>query len=164
LSHGRQNDVLTATQPTPPPADLCLSPALQDYLRHCVQERLREEGIERSPWFRIHLYLCLGDADCAQALDRDLRQQAEAGGAELGLIALFGQLAPGMDIQAAMARQLRLMHGCDRQLQLLTTPSESRLTQLCVGPRRYAVLTMHERSSRLHCVMPCPMLVFSPLG
>ncbi|MDN3922616.1 hypothetical protein [Roseateles violae] len=152
-----------ATLPCSSPADQCLSPALQAYLRDCVRQRLQSEGLPPTPWFRIHLYLRLGDMASAQALDRDLRQQAQGGGSLLGLIALFGQLAPDLDIQSALARQLRLMHGCDRQLQLPTPPAEHRLSQVCIGPRRYAVLTLHGQSSRLHCVMPCPMLVFAPL-
>ncbi|WP_077034016.1 hypothetical protein [Pelomonas sp. KK5] len=137
-----------------------LSPGLQAYLRNCVQERLQEEGHAGSPWFRIHLYLRLGDAGTAAALDRDLRQHRNQ-----GLIALFGQLAPELpSMQAALARQLHLMHGYDRQLQLVSAPAEQRPTQLQLGEQRFAVFTLHGDADCLHRVMPCPMLVFCPLA
>jgi len=137
-----------------------LSPALQAHLRECVRERLREEGRNHSPWFRIHLYLRLGCPVSAAQLDRELRQHTEGG--RIGMIALFGQLAPGLDIQTAMARQLLLMHGCDKQLHLVTPPSEKRVTCLHLGSQRFDVLTLHEDADSLRRVMPCPMLVFCP--
>ena len=142
----------------PPAGEPPLSAALQSYLRNCVRERLQSEGRSTLPWFRIHLYLRLGDASSAAALDRDLRQQ----GPTQGLIALFGELGPGLTIQTAMARQLHLMHGADTQLQLVTPPSEQRLTQLTLDSHRYSVLTLHGEADCLHHVMPCPMLVFCP--
>lgn len=156
-----------AAPPTLPGAgaELRLSPALQSYLRECVSDRLMEErryasGEAQLPWFRIHLYLSLGDPASALAVDHDLREGCVPGG--MGLIALFGQLAPGLDIHEAMCRQMHLMHGCDEALELLTPPSEKRWTRLNVGPCRYSVLTLHEQAERLHRVMPCPMLIFSP--
>jgi hypothetical protein len=126
-----------------------------------VRDRLRSEGRWQAPWFLIRLYLRLGEAASAEALDRDLRHQA-ASGPSPGLIALFGQLAPGMDMHEALSRQLRLMHSCDPQLHLLTPPSEARPTHLVLGSHRYSVMSMHEHAASLHRVMPCPMLVFSP--
>ncbi len=139
-----------------------LSDGLQAYLRNCVHERLEREGHSRMPWFRIHLYLRLGDAPSAAAVDRDLRQHS--GGERQGLIALFGQLAPDLTIHTAMARQLHLMHGCDRQLHLVTPPSESQPTLLNLGGHRYEVLTSHDQADCLHRIMPCPMLIFCPVG
>lgn len=140
-----------------------VSASLQTYLADCVRERLRREGHSSADaWFRIRLYLSLGDEATATELDRDLR--AEAIGAPSGLIAMFGQLLPGLSTQAALVRQLTLMHHCDKQLHLLGTPSESRPTEVQVGPHRYAVLMMHEHADCLHRVMPCPMLVFNPIS
>jgi len=143
---------------TPAAAEPPLSPTLQGYLRNCVRDRLRSEGRDTVPWFRIKLYLRLGDATSAVALDRDLRQQ----GPTQGLIALFGELGPGLTIQTAMARQLHLMHGADADLQLETSPSEQQFTQLNLDTHRYAVMTLHGDADCLHRVMPCPTLVFCP--
>lgn len=140
-----------------------VSASLQSYLRDCVRSRLRRESLcSDSTWFRIRLYLNLGDEGTAAELDRDLR--SEAIGAPSGLIALFGHLVPGLSTQAAMEQQLALMHRCDSQLRLLGRASESRITQLQFGPQRYAVLMLHEHADCLHRVMPCPMLVFNPLA
>ena len=139
-----------------------LSPALQSYLRDCVQERLKQEGQgSETDWFRIRLYLQLGDEECAAALDHDLRAAALVG--RSGLIAVFGQLAPGLEnCHEALTRQLMLLQGCDEQLQLTSPCSASRPTHLQFGEHRYAVLTLHEHADSLHRVMPCPMLVFVP--
>ncbi|MDY0744079.1 hypothetical protein SNE35_06165 [Paucibacter sp. R3-3] len=127
----------TAPAAPAPAVEPPLSPALQGYLRNCVRDRLRSEGRDTLPWFRIHLYLRLGDAASAAALDRDLREQ----GPTQGLIALFGDLEPGLTIETAMARQLDLMS---------------------LDTRRYAVMTLHGDADCLHRVMPCPTLVFCP--
>ena len=139
-----------------------LSPALQSYLRDCVQERLKQEeqGCD-TDWFRIQLYLQLGDEGCVAALDQDLRTAALVG--RSGLIAVFGQLAPGLSCHEALTRQLMLLQGCDEQLQLTSPCSTSRPTHLQFGEHRYAVFTMHEEADSLHRVMPCPILVFVPI-
>ncbi len=152
----------TATAPPPVSCEPVLSAALQAYLRNCVHECLQSQGHAHTHWFRIHLYLRMGDPASAAAVDRDLRERT--GGTAQGLIALFGQLAPGLTIQTAMARQLHLMHGCDTQLELETPPSESRGTQLHLGENRYEVVTLHGDADCLHRVMPCPMLVFCPVN
>lgn len=143
-------------------AEPALSPALQSYLRDCVRERLEQEGCpSASDWFRIHLYLQLGDPASAEALDQDLSSPAVGGFA--GLIAIFGQLAPGLSCQQALARQMALLQACDTELQLLSPCTPNRPTQVQHGEYRYSVLMLHERANSLHCVMPCPMLVFSPV-
>ena len=138
-----------------------MRPALQSYLRNCVQERLKQEeqGCE-TDWFRIQLYLQLGDEECATALDQDLRTAALVG--RSGLIAVFGQLAPGLNCHDALTRQLMLLQGCDEELQLTSPCSADRPTHLQFGEHRYAVLTLHEEADCLHRVMPCPILVFVP--
>ena len=135
-----------------------LSPALQGYLRNCVRDRLQSEGHNPLPWFRISLYLRLGDEDSAAALDRDLRQQDPA----QGLIALFGDVAPDLDVQDAMQRQLQLLHRVDSQVELGSLPDAQRPTELRLDSHRYAVLPLHGEANCLHRVMPCPMLVFCP--
>ena len=141
--------------------DLALSPALQSYLRDCVQGRLQQDQAGCAiDWFRIQLYLQLGDAECTAALDHDLRTAALVG--RSGLIAIFGQLAPGLSCHEALTRQLLLLQGCDAQLHLTSPCSASRPTHLQFGAHRYSVLTLHEHADSLHRVMPCPMLVFVP--
>ncbi len=152
----------SAAPPRPIQTESALSPALQSYIRDCVRKRLEQDGCASAAgWFRIHLYLQLGDEASATALDLDLRSPAVGGYA--GLIAIFGQLAPGLSCQEALARQMALLQGQDKDLHLLTPCTANRRTQVQHGEYHYSVLMLHEDANSLHCVMPCPMLVFSPV-
>ncbi len=156
-----QTAASSSSSPSSMPQESPLSPALQSYLRDCVQERLKQEGHGcETDWFRIQLYLQLGDEECAAALDQDLRAAALVG--RSGLIAVFGQLAPGLNCHDALTRQLMLLQGFDEELQVTSPCSADRPTHLQFGEHRYAVLTLHEDADCLHRVMPCPVLVFVP--
>lgn len=141
-------------------ADAALSPALHQYLCTCVSERL---GLQDRGAFITHMYRKLGEAESARMLCQDLREQAASACKTPGLIAVFGHVAEGLDIEAAIARQLRLMQALNKGMHFALLPAEG-LLQLYFGKRRYAVLPMHEQASSLRCVMPCPMLVFISAG
>src|SRR6478735_11345485 len=97
-------------------AEVCLSPALQAYLRDCVRLRLRTEGLRQPLRMCIQLYLRIGDPACALALEHDLHQLGDAAERSVGLIAMFGQLAPGLSLEQAMARQLRPLRRAEASL------------------------------------------------
>ena len=155
----------SAAQSVPPGRpEPALSPALQSYVRDCVMQALHADTADGdAPRYAFHLYLCLGDEDCAATLCDDLRALAQ-GPQPQGLIALFGQMADGLDAPAALARLMQLMHAHDRRLHLLSPPpqAEDGRLILSLGGQRFKVLSMHGEAHRLCRVMPCPVLVFTP--